>query len=88
MVAKLHTVSIKVMAQEGTCPMQHKVGDEWVFKGRTPGDLCWLALGNMFSQISIMMWGGSFPVPDPEVLTVICPDRKNAVTFEIRRSQD
>jgi uncharacterized repeat protein (TIGR04076 family) len=84
----IHKVVAKVISQTGRCDAGHKVGDEWVFKGRTPGDLCWLALGNMFSQISIMMWGGSFPVPDPEVLTVICPDRKNAVTFEIRRSQD
>ena len=81
-------VVAKVVSQKGFCGAGHKVGDEWAFKGRTPGNLCWLALGTMFSQISIMMWGGSFPVPDPEVLTVICPDRKNAVTFEIRRSQD
>ena len=88
MVAKLHTVSIKVVAQEGKCNMQHKVGDEWVLEGRSPGNLCWLALSSMVAPISIMMWGGRFPSRDPEVITAICPDRKNAVTFEIHRSPD
>jgi len=33
-----------------------------------------------------LMFGGTFPwSPDPEAVTVACPDAENPVVFELRR---
>ena len=86
MEAKLHRLSITVVGRGEKCTLNHKIGDEWIFTGKTPGDICWMAFSNMIPSINVMMFGGSFPwQTDPDACTVSCPNQENLTTFEIRR---
>lgn len=85
-----YDVNIKLKSIGGTCPGQHKVGDEWVMKGaedlwRTP-NMCFFAFSAMYPSVLMLMYGGSFPwEPDSEVVLVPCPDSRNDVVFELKR---
>ena len=39
-MADRYEVAVKVISQKGTCGHNHKVGDEWIFRGTTPEGLC------------------------------------------------
>ncbi|UCC17927.1 MAG: TIGR04076 family protein [Dehalococcoidales bacterium] len=87
-----YEVSIKVVSQEGICLGKHKVGDEWVMKGR--GDywrspnICMFAFTTIYPSIQMLMYGGSFPwEPDMDVVLAPCPDSRNPVVFELRRTK-
>ncbi len=85
-MAERYEVAIKVISQQGTCVQQHKVGDEWVIKSKTPEGICLGAFSVLYPSARVLMFGGSFPwSSDPDVATVTCPDTKNPVVFELRR---
>lgn len=79
-------VKIKVVSQTGVCRNGHKVGDEWVIEGTTPGGMCPSAWHACWPNVRVLMLGGSFNWRDnPEVLVEACPDADNPVLFEVRR---
>lgn len=83
-------VSIKVTSQQGICMAGHKVGDEWVVKGRGDGwkspPVCIFAFGAMYPSLQLLMYGGSYPwEPDPNAVVCACPDTRNPVVFEVKR---
>ncbi len=39
-MGEVHKVVAKVISQEGTCGVGHKVGDEWVIGLTTPEGIC------------------------------------------------
>ena len=85
-MAERYEVVAKVISQKGTCAAEHKVGDEWVIEGRTPGGMCLSAFSALFPSLRVLMFGGAFPwETDPDVTTVACPDAENPVVFELRR---
>ena len=85
-MAERYDVAIKVISQKGTCHAEHKVGDEWVFKDKTPEGICLGAFSSLYPSVRVLMFGGSFPwASDPDVATEACPDPKNPVVFEVRR---
>ncbi len=85
-MAERYDVNVKVISQEGTCPNEHKVGEEWVFGARTPEGICLSAIKTILPSAQVLMFGGVFPwTPDPDATTVACQDAKNPVIFEIRR---
>jgi len=88
-MSEIQKVRIKVLSQKGTCEVGHKVGDEWVIDGKTPGGLCLFAFGSLLPSLTPLMFGGSFPwEKDPDRTTVACPDPDNPVVFELRRIRD
>lgn len=79
-------VAIKVISQKGTCANEHKVGEEWVIRTKTPEGLCLGAFGALYPYVKTLAYGGSFPWEnDPNVATFACPDAKSPVVFELRR---
>ena len=85
-MAERYEVAIKVVSQQGTCPHEHKVGDEWVIKGKTPEGICMSAFDALYPSVRVLMFGGSFPwETDPDATIVACPDARNPVVFELRR---
>ena len=85
-MAERYEVLIKVISQEGTCPQEHKVGEEWVLGTKTPEGICSSAFNALFPNAWALMFGGSFPwSDDPDTVTVACQDAKNPVVFELRR---
>ena len=87
-----YEVSIKVVSQQGICLGKHEVGEEWVMKGRGDGwripSMCMFAFSTIFPSIQMLMYGGSFPwEPDMEVVLAPCPDSRNPVVFELKRTK-
>ncbi len=88
-MAEQHDVIIKVISQKGTCDAGHKVGDEWVIKGKgnvAPEGICLPAFTSLYPDAHGLMFGASYPWSrDPDTAIVACPDSDNPVIFEIRR---
>ena len=85
-MAERYEIQVKVISQEGTCALGHKVGDEWIIKEKTPEGICLGAFNIIYPEVRVMMFDGTFPwESDSDVTTVPCKDAKNPVIFEIRR---
>ena len=85
-MAERYEVLVRVISQKGTCANEHKVGDQWVIKTKTPEGICLSAYEALHSAIRVLRFGGIFPwEADPDVTTAACPDAKNPVVFELRR---
>jgi len=85
-MAEMYEVAVKVVSQKGTCGAEHKVGDKWVIRGKTPEGICLAAFSALFPGAWVLMFGGAFPwETDSDVSTVACPDAANPVVFELRR---
>ena len=85
-MAEMYEVAVRVVSQKGTCALEHKVGDEWIIKGKIPEGICLSAFNSLFLSAQVLMFGGAFPwETDPDVTTVACPDAENPVVFELRR---
>ena len=84
------TVLAKVISQEGRCAAGHQMGDEVIFDGRTvQGRMCIQALYSSLPMVFAMRNSAEFAwAKDPDVVSCACPDAKNPVVFEIRRSRD
>ena len=81
-----YDVKVKVVSQQGTCAIGHKVGDEWVISETTPPGICLSAFSAFFLSLPTLMFGGTLPwCQDPDVTTVACSDPANPVVFELRR---
>ncbi len=85
-MSERYDIAIKVISQKGTCVKEHKVGEEWVIKDKTPAGICTGAFVALYPAARVLMYGGSFPwASDPDVVTVPCPDAESPVVFELRR---
>ncbi len=85
-MADSYNVVARVVSQEGTCGIGHKVGDEWIISGTTPAGICLSAFNALLPAARTLMFGGSFPWSnDPDVATAACPDAANPVVIELRR---
>ena len=85
-MAESYDVAIRVISQKGTCAAEHKVGDEWIIKGKTPEGICLSAFNSLFQSAQILRFGGVFPwESSPDVITIACPDAENPVVLELRR---
>jgi len=86
-----YEIAIKVVSQEGICLGRHKVGDEWVMKGRGDGwrtpSMCMFAFSTIYPSLQMLMYGGSFPwETDSDTVLAPCPDSRNPVVFELKRT--
>jgi len=85
-MAERYDVAVKVISQKGTCAQEHKVGDEWVIRDKTPEGICLGAFSAVYPSARVLKFGGAFPwSSEPDVVTVACPDAENPVVFELRR---
>ena len=81
-----------VLAVNGTCSFDHKVGDQIIFDGETiNGRICLSALYSFLPKVFAMRYGADFPWLDADhkdVSTHACPDAQNQVIFEIKRVRE
>ena len=76
----------RVVSQEGTCAVNHKVGDEFLIGDSTPPGMCSWAFCTLFPFASVLQFGGAFPWEgDRDKAIVACPDPANPVVFELER---
>ena len=86
MEQKEYDVSIKLIGNQRPCHAGHKVGDEWLWRDKTPENMCWAAYNAIFPFAMVMKYGGRFPwQTDPDAVTASCPDAEVVNRFEIRR---
>ena len=82
-------VVAKVISQSGKCDAGHKVGDEFILGPKTTEGICTGAYHAMYANAFLLITGASMPWgDDPNVATVVCPDAKSPVVFELRRIQE
>ena len=85
-MAERSDVKVKVISQKGHCGAGHKVGDEYMVAGKTPGGMCLSAFNALYPSLRALQFGGSFPwSKDADTAAVACPDAENPVVFELRR---
>ena len=88
-MAERYDVAVRVISQEGTCTAEHKVGDKWVIGRKSPEGMCLSACNALYPNLRVLMFGGALPwETDPDVTTVVCPDAKNPVVFELKRLRE
>ena len=77
----------RVVKQEGSCAVGHKIGDEILFSGdEMKGKLCISAMYSMIPKVYAMMYNANFPLLKYQlVATHTCPDGFNPVMFELIR---
>ena len=80
-----YRVIAKVISQKGVCVQGHKVGDEFVVSGKTPG-MCPEAFHSALPFARALLFGGAIPgAKDPDVMEVACLDGTNPLVMELRR---
>jgi uncharacterized repeat protein (TIGR04076 family) len=85
-MAKRYDVKITLISQLKKCPAGHRVGDEFLVSGYTPGGMCMGAFGSLMQFITTLRYGGSFPwEKDPHSVTFCCPDPKVVNVFRLER---
>ena len=88
-MAESYDVAVKVISQKGNCGAEHKVGDEWIIRRKTPEGICLSALMAIYPSLRVLRFGGVMPwQTEPDVTQVICPDIENPVIFELRRLRE
>lgn len=75
-----------VKSIKGHCGAGHQVGQELIFSCWDPGGLCGFFYHDIFPNLAVLQFGGTFPWAPEGVLTLECPDRHNLVTLEVRKS--
>jgi len=80
-----YRVIAKVISQKGVCLQGHKVGDEFVMSGKTPG-MCPEAFHSALPFARALLFGGTFPgSKDPGMVEVACLDGTNPLVMQLRR---
>ncbi|MDP2953470.1 MAG: TIGR04076 family protein [Chloroflexota bacterium] len=82
-----HRVVGTVTGVKGHCSWGHEVGDKFELSGHDAAGLCGFFYHDIFPQITMLQFGGGYPKEwgNPDVMTVECMDRSNAVKMELRR---
>lgn len=86
-----YNVSVRVLESRGVCEA-HKAGDLYVIPSETlsrdkptMAPICPVAFNAIFPKIYAMEWGAKFPCHG-DTFVACCPDFKNLVVFEIKRT--
>lgn len=83
-----YAVKIKVIdiMGQGTCPLDLKVGDEFLYEHEPPAGLCHWAFHGLFPLLTALRFGGQIPwEEEPGVFRACCLEPNNTVVFEARR---
>ena len=75
----------EIVSVKGECGAGHRPGDRLLIGCWDTGGLCGFFYHDIFPNLSVMQFGGSYPWGPADELTLECPDRHNAVTIRIRR---
>jgi uncharacterized repeat protein (TIGR04076 family) len=85
---KIKVKVIKIL-EKGECPLNLKVGDEFVFEHFPPPQFCHWAFHSLFPAITALRFGGNIPWEEKEgICHLCCPDPNSPVVFEISRMEE
>ena len=76
---------------KGDCSAGHKVGDKLELSGHSSGGLCGFFYHDIFPYIIMLQFDGGFPeewVEDTNVVELVCMDKMNEVTIELKRIKE
>jgi len=80
-----------VKSIKGHCHAGHQVGDRIELSTRiTTEGICGWFYHDMFPYIVMLQFGGAFPETwdrNPDIVTVECIDKRNAVKIELHREK-
>ena len=86
MSQKIIKIVGEIKEVKGHCTAQHKVGDKIELSCHNANGLCGFFYHDIFPTLQTLQFGGEFPwQPDPDIVSVECPDRHNLVTMELKR---
>ena len=85
-----HRVMGTIVEVKGTCSWGHKVGDKLELSAHNAAGLCGFFYHDAFPYIVMLQFGGGFPKEwgNPDVVTLECMDRSNAVKMELKRIKE
>ncbi len=82
-------VIAKVVDTKGDCTIGMKVGDEFELSLHKCGDFCGYFYHNIVNWVTMLQFGGTFPVGDnPDLMVWECPNPNNRVKIELRRVKE
>jgi len=79
-------LSAEVLSIKGTCSAGHKVGETFQMSCWDSGGLCGFFYHDVFPNLNVMQFGGTYPWGSADEMVLECPDRQNLVTIRIRRT--
>ncbi len=81
-------VVAKIIETKGNCTIGMQPGDEYELSTHKCGDFCGFFYHNILGWIKTLQFGGTFPAfEDPDVQIWECPNSRNRVKVELRRTQ-
>ena len=82
-----HKVTATVKSVKGNCSWGHEKGDPFNINCQKTNRLYGLFYHDIFPCIALLQFGGGLPEEwgGPDVVNVVCMDRTNLVTLELRR---
>ncbi len=84
-MANRRAVRITLLSQLQGCPNGHRVGDQWLVEGKTPGGMCLSAFHAILPFLMHLRFEGDFPWEDAGEAVVCCPDPKVVNVFRLER---
>lgn len=78
-------ITVKAITKN-KCHAKHKVGDSWLYEGKTIGGMCSSAYDTIITFARILRYGGEIPwADDKDAILLSCPDPDVQVIFEVMR---
>ncbi len=85
-MAAAREVRMRIVRIAGSCPHGHRVGQEWVVGGESPGGICMGSFTACVPYLTALRFGASFPWEEQEgAITIACPDADNQVVWRLER---
>jgi uncharacterized repeat protein (TIGR04076 family) len=86
MESKEYNVRIKLISNQNSCHVGHRIGDEWLFDYTTPAGMCSLAFNAIYPMLIAFKYGATFPwQEEPDKIIASCPDSDVNNVFELKR---
>lgn len=78
-------LTAEVINIKGKCSVGHTIGEKFAINCYRSGGLCGFFYHDIFPNLSVLQFGGSYPWEESGSLILDCPDRKNTVTLRISK---
>ena len=85
-----HRIVGTIKKVKGHCHAGHKTGQQFDLDVHDVSGVCGYLFHDALPYLVMLQFGGGFPSGwgDPDVVEVECPDKKNAVTIELKRIRE
>ncbi|HDL07164.1 MAG TPA: TIGR04076 family protein [Desulfobacteraceae bacterium] len=80
-------VVAKVIDMKGQCTIGLKKDEEYELSVHHCGDFCGYFYHNVFNWVTMLQFGGTFPMGEPDVMEWVCPNSSNSVKIQLIRKK-